>query len=94
VIELIKHQGFTNVLAGIVIPNEKSIAFHTKMGFKLVGTYEKVGYKFGKFHDVSWYQMFIGNEKEVLPLKSLQTVMQQTSTIDFLQNQANNINIK
>ena len=93
VIDIIKHQGFTNVLAGIVIPNEKSIAFHTKMGFKQVGIYEKVGYKFGKFHSVAWYQLFIGNEQEVLPLKPLQEQMEEASTKSFLQQQANSINL-
>lgn len=59
-IELLKLQGYTNVLAGITLPNPASVAFHRSMGFQLVGTYEKVGYKFGQYIDTQWWALFIG----------------------------------
>ena len=49
-------QGFHRAYAGIALPNEKSIGLHEAMGFRHVGTYREVGYKFGRFHDVAWYE--------------------------------------
>lgn len=51
---LLKHQGFVNVYAGITQPNEQSVAFHTAMGFRAVGLYENIGYKFDSWHSVLW----------------------------------------
>ncbi|UCE03166.1 MAG: N-acetyltransferase [Candidatus Latescibacterota bacterium] len=42
--------------AGIALPNPASIALHTRLGFTLVGTFREVGFKFGKFWSVSWYE--------------------------------------
>ena len=55
--ELLQLQGYTNALAGIVQPNEASVAFHKRLGFQLVGTYNKIGYKLGAWHPVSWYEL-------------------------------------
>ena len=41
--------------AGITVPNDASVALHEKMGFRLVGTYDEVGRKFGRFWDVAWF---------------------------------------
>jgi L-amino acid N-acyltransferase YncA len=46
------HQAF----AGIALPNDASIAFHQRLGFEPVGIYREVGYKFGRWIDVSWWQ--------------------------------------
>jgi len=42
--------------AGIALPNRHSIALHESFGFKLIGTFREVGFKFGEFWDVSWYE--------------------------------------
>ncbi len=41
--------------AGITIPNAASVGMHRAMGFNLIGVYEEVGRKFGRFWDVAWY---------------------------------------
>lgn len=51
---ILKACGFINVYAGITLPNPKSYAFHTRMGFTDVGIYKNIGYKMGKWHDVAW----------------------------------------
>lgn len=48
--------GFHRAYAGITVPNAKSIGFHSAMGFRHVGTYREVGFKFGRYHDVAWYE--------------------------------------
>ena len=40
----------------ITVPNEPSVAIHLAMGFKLVGGFQEVGRKFGRFWDVAWYE--------------------------------------
>ncbi len=53
--ERLVEQGFVNAYAGICLPNPASVALHERMGFRLVGTYEGVGHKFGRWWDVWWY---------------------------------------
>jgi L-amino acid N-acyltransferase YncA len=60
-IEILKLQGFRNVYAVINLPNEKSVAFHEKMGFEYFGTFKKVGYKLGRWKDVGWWQLHVND---------------------------------
>ena len=41
---------------GVALPNPASIALHEQLGFVRVATYHEVGYKLGRFWDVSWYE--------------------------------------
>jgi phosphinothricin acetyltransferase len=49
-------KGYCNAFAGIALPNDSSIAFHRSAGFEAVGTFRAVGRKFGRWHDVAWFQ--------------------------------------
>ena len=49
-------QGFRNAYAGITLPNEASVGLHAAIGFTPVGVYRGVGYKFGAWHDVGWFE--------------------------------------
>jgi phosphinothricin acetyltransferase len=48
-------QGFYNAYAGIALPNNASVGLHEAVGFRLVGVYRGVGYKFGAWRDVGWW---------------------------------------
>lgn len=52
--EILYAQGYYSIFVGITSPNEKSVAFHTAMGFEHSGSYHKSMYKFGQWRDVSW----------------------------------------
>ncbi|MEO5986615.1 MAG: N-acetyltransferase family protein [Candidatus Limnocylindria bacterium] len=54
---ILRRQGFVNVYAGIAPPNPASVALHQAIGMLPIGVYERVGYKFGTWHDVAWYGM-------------------------------------
>ena len=41
---------------GIAQPNPESKALHESLGFVRVGSYHEVGFKFGKYWDVDWYE--------------------------------------
>jgi L-amino acid N-acyltransferase YncA len=68
---ILQQQGFRNVYAVINLPNEKSVAFHEKMGFAYFATYEKVGYKLGRWKNVGWWQCSINeyNDEPAPPVK-------------------------
>ena len=47
-------------VAGVTIPNEKSLALHTKFGFRQVGVMTEVGRKFDRYWDVMWLEKAFG----------------------------------
>ena len=49
-------QGYRNAYAGVTLPNEASVKLHTAVGFAPVGVYRGIGYKFGAWHDVAWFE--------------------------------------
>jgi len=49
-------RGFHMAYAGISLPNEGSIGLHEAMGFGHLGTFHQVGFKFGQWHDVGWWE--------------------------------------
>ena len=53
---LLERQGFVTAIAGIALPNDASVRLHEKLGFTLSGTERGVGFKLGKWMDVSRWQ--------------------------------------
>ncbi|HEX3463053.1 MAG TPA: GNAT family N-acetyltransferase [Candidatus Elarobacter sp.] len=49
-------RGYHRAFAGILATNEASIAFHRSVGFTPIGVFHEVGYKFGRWHDTSWWE--------------------------------------
>src|SRR5262245_5799884 len=45
-------RGFRSAIAGIVLPNDASIALHLGCGFVSVGVVREAGYKLARWHDV------------------------------------------
>ena len=58
----LRAQNLSKAYAGILVPNPASQAFHESMGFRLVGVYEKVGYKLGAWRDVGWWVLTLQPE--------------------------------
>ncbi len=54
--ELLKLQNVRNVYGAITGSNVKSLRFHEKQGFRLIATFEKIGFKNGRWMDVLWYE--------------------------------------
>lgn len=40
----------------VVTPNPASVALHRKFGFRELATLSEVGRKFGRYHDVTWFE--------------------------------------
>lgn len=53
-LDVLRAQGFAAAYAGIALPNAASVALHARCGYVPFATYEKVGFKHGRWHDVQW----------------------------------------
>ena len=40
---------------------DASIGFHEHLGYRMVGRFEQVGYKFGRWYDMVWMERLIGD---------------------------------
>jgi len=54
-------RGFRTAAAGMTLPNAASVGLHTALGFEPVGTFRRVGWKHGRWHDVAWVQRDLGH---------------------------------
>lgn len=53
---------YHTVIGGITGGNEGSVMLHKKFGFEFVGNFKEVGFKFGEWQDVHFYQRMIEKE--------------------------------
>lgn len=54
-LDVLARQGFHTAFAGTALPNPSSVALHEAVGFKTLGVFPEVGFKFGRWHDVRWW---------------------------------------
>jgi phosphinothricin acetyltransferase len=54
--DALKARGFHVAIGGIALPNEASVALHEKFGMQKVAHFEQVGFKFGQWIDVGYWQ--------------------------------------
>jgi phosphinothricin acetyltransferase len=59
-LERLRAASFHVVIAGIALPNPASVALHERLGLKRVAMFEEVGFKFGRWIDVGYWQTFLG----------------------------------
>jgi L-amino acid N-acyltransferase YncA len=55
-LELVTQQGYYEVCAGITLPNDASVSLHESLGFRPIGIYRDIAFKFGVWRDVGWWQ--------------------------------------
>ncbi len=60
-------RGFRTAAAGMTLPNEASVGLHRAMGFAPVGTYRRIGFKHGTWHDVAWTQRTLAEGDDDAP---------------------------
>lgn len=58
-IENLKRTGIHVVIGVIALPNPASIALHEKLGFKKVAHFTEVGFKFGNWLDVGYWELML-----------------------------------
>jgi L-amino acid N-acyltransferase YncA len=57
-------RGYLTALAGMTLPNPASEGLHRALGFEPVGTWRRIGWKFGAWHDVLWMQRHLAPGSE------------------------------
>lgn len=58
---VLRAQGFHGAFAGIALPNDASVALHEAVGFRPLGVYKEVGFKFGAWRDVGWWRLALAD---------------------------------
>lgn len=65
-------QGFQSLVAVITAPNAGSERLHEQFGFRRVGVLSRVGWKFGQWHDVAYWQLLLRTDEAApAPLNSV-----------------------
>ncbi len=54
--DLLKDFDIHMCFAGISLPNPASVKCHESFGFTPIGVYHEIGYKFGQWIDVGWWE--------------------------------------
>lgn len=54
-----RSRGLHCAIGGISLPNPASIALHEKLGFRRIGQFREVGWKFGKWVDVGYWELVL-----------------------------------
>ena len=67
--EMLAAQGYRTALGGITQPNPASVRLHESFGMKRVALFEGIGWKFGRWHDVGYWQVVFGDESAAPPAR-------------------------
>jgi len=59
-IQTLERQGYRTLLGGITLPNDASVGLHESLGFRKVAELERVGWKFGRWHNVGYWELTLG----------------------------------
>jgi phosphinothricin acetyltransferase len=52
--------GYRSIIAGIALPNPASVRLHEAFGMNHIGTFPRVGFKLGRWIDVGYWALTIG----------------------------------
>ena len=86
--ELLQLQQVKNLYACITGDNYHSIALHQSLGYKLVGTFSKAGFKQGRWLDVVWLEKAVASKLEApqplvpffrLPAQQIEKVLERVN---------------
>jgi len=57
----VKDQGFQTAYSCVTLPGEASLRLHRRFGFDTLGVHPRAGYKHGRWHDVIWLALPLGD---------------------------------
>ena len=55
-LELVGQTEIHTVVGGIALPNDASVSLHERFGYKKAAHYSQIGFKFGRWIDVGYWQ--------------------------------------
>lgn len=56
-LSILKKQNLHSIIGVIALPNPPSVALHEKLGFRKIGHFPEVGFKFNTWQDVGYWQV-------------------------------------
>jgi L-amino acid N-acyltransferase YncA len=56
-LKILKAAGLHLAIGGVALPNDASVALHERLGFRKVAHFSEVGFKFGRWIDVAYWQL-------------------------------------
>ena len=59
-LERVETLGYRSAIAGVALPNAPSQALHERLGYRPVGTVERAGWKFGRWHAIEFWERPLG----------------------------------
>ncbi|MFN2589723.1 MAG: N-acetyltransferase family protein [Actinomycetota bacterium] len=54
--DALENEPLHRAFAGVALPNEPSLRMHRSFGFRQIGTFTEVGWKLGRYWDVTWLE--------------------------------------
>lgn len=74
-LNVLREQGYLNVIGVIALPNDASVNLHEKLGFEKIGVFENMGYKINGWRDTDWWQLELNpmpsNPKPPQPIENI-----------------------
>lgn len=58
-IRQLKERKIHAAIGGIALPNDASVGLHEKLGFRNIGRFHEVGWKFGNWIDVGYWELIL-----------------------------------
>jgi phosphinothricin acetyltransferase len=55
----LRRKGLHCVIGGAALPNPASVALHERLGFSKVAEFREVGFKFGRWIDVAYWELML-----------------------------------
>ena len=68
-------QGYHTAYGGIVQPNEASVRLHESLGMKRVALFPRVGWKFGAWHDIGYWQARLRDDGPPVAIRAVLDVV-------------------
>ncbi|MEU4365499.1 N-acetyltransferase family protein [Promicromonospora sp. NPDC023987] len=65
--DLLAERGYRRLVAGLALPNDASLGLHRALGFEVVGTLRRIGWKHGQWHDVMRLQKDLAPDLDGAP---------------------------
>ena len=76
-IDTLRAQGYRSAIGGITQPNAASVRLHESFGFARVALFPRIGWKFGSWHDVGYWQLDLAPEAgEPVSIRLVRDVVQ------------------
>lgn len=66
-LDRLRRQGFSSVVAVIALPNDASVRLHERHGFTQAGQLVNAGFKRGGWHDVGFWQCTLRSGRDEIP---------------------------